>query len=514
MRRPAAWRRGFPYDGRMQTPLAPLLAKPSAPLSVRGIAWVLGIAPALAAGAPVAQDAAQPAAALPYSAASPALEPSAAETLSLELINRFRADPAAEGLLLAAKPWPREPYEGLDIDLFVAEMAALEPAQPLVYHPRLIGASRNHLAYTLAARDYGHDETPGPPEFTGAQSQERALFAGYPAERGVVAECAGSYIHGGILGNHWSLLVDDGPGGDHGMQAGRGHRMSLVNGRYREFGNGSIAHPDGRWGEVSLCSPGADERLVGGVAYLDLDGDRFYDIGEGVGGLAIECEGGGAVRTWASGAYRLEAGGPGELVLRATLLDLVVEGTAPTSSDNFKFDVELSEPVLAHWRGLVATLGKSNKTKSRRALLDLAVWTEALPQLLPGLERSDPAPSAEVVAQVAAERGAWQARRDEVLVELRGARLGRVGKGGDLDLDAFAKDHRGTLMGAWFTQASELAELIEAGLALEASRATAKAKSRTRSKLEAEATELATRLDRADLRAILDAERVRLGEQD
>ncbi len=373
----------------------------------------------------------------------------------------------------------------------MAEMKELKPARPLVFNQRLIGASRNHLAYTLAARDYGHSETSGPVEFTGATPQERAVFAGYPIESGRVAECTGAYVHGGILGNHWALIVDDGPGGDHGMHANRGHRMTLVFGGYREFGAGTTAHPNGSWGHSSLCASGDDQRLIGGVAYIDHDGDDFYDLDEGVGGLSIEVVKGAAVRTWDCGSYRLEAGGDGELQLRATLLDLVVTATAPATRDNFKFDVELSEPVLEHWRRLRGTMERGNKLQRRRALLDLAVWTGAMPEL---------AAAFELPTEVSSEREAWEQRCAEILINLTGERLE------GLHLNALAKEHRGTLMEAWYTQARSLAGLIEGRLAVEASRGSASTRRRTRAKLLASALELKSQVQAPGLRSLFESE--------
>ena len=40
-------------------------------------------------------------------------------------------------------------------------------------------AAKNHVDYELLNREYGHDETPGKPGFTGVDATERAVFAGY-----------------------------------------------------------------------------------------------------------------------------------------------------------------------------------------------------------------------------------------------------------------------------------------------------------------------------------------------
>ncbi len=426
-----------------------------------------------------------------YTAEMAAPEPSPKEVLMLELINRFRADPIAEGARLATKPYPRDHYPGLDMELFVTEMNELTPAQPLVFHTRLVGASRNHLAYTLAARDYGHDETAGPPQFTGEWPQARAKFAGYPSGLGQVGECTGAYIHGGILGGIWAYIVDDGPGGDHGMQAGRGHRMALIANRYREIGVGAIAHPDGRWGDSLLCSPGGDIRLIGGVAYFDLDGDKFYDIGEGVGGLRIEVVKGAATRSWDSGAYRLEAGSDGKLQLCASLLDLLVSGSAPATHDNYKFDVELLQPVRDHLQKLRDAAGRRESAKQRRATFDLAVWTATVPKIASEFELSK---------ELTTELSALLERRARVLAELT------AGRCDDLGLKAAAKEYRGSLMESWYDQARGLAKLMQGRIALQGSRGSFSTKKRAKAKALKAAHKIESELTFEELRALFLAE--------
>ena len=94
-------------------------------------------------------------------------EPTAEETLILEYINRFRADPAAAADRIAAAKPPRKPHPKMDWEMFKLELSELQPAQPLVFNSRLVLASRNHSRYMLRNEDYGHTEKKGLPGFTG-----------------------------------------------------------------------------------------------------------------------------------------------------------------------------------------------------------------------------------------------------------------------------------------------------------------------------------------------------------
>ncbi|MFO1076407.1 MAG: CAP domain-containing protein [Planctomycetota bacterium] len=281
-------------------------------------------------------------------------EATAEETELLCWLNRFRRDPQAFARLVVDGHKP-ENAEHVDWTMFAAEMAELKPAPPLFFESRLIDASRAHARYMVEAKEYGHHETPGRPGFTGEAPVDRARAAGYTAS---VEEC--SWARGGTaLEIVAGYVVDAGaPGtGSGGMQEGRGHRRCMIDGRHREVGVGLFAWGKGLMSSVKLYgrAPGVD-RVLGGVAITDRDGDEFYDVGEGLGGVHI-LVGDRCTMTSGSGAWRLDLPGDNrakKLVARLGSIELVRD-IAP-GKDNLLIDLIFDIPGVV--AGLEATLAK------------------------------------------------------------------------------------------------------------------------------------------------------------
>jgi hypothetical protein len=349
-------------------------------------------------------------------------EPSPEETEVLCWLNHFRRDPRAFARLVAAGNRPT-PSDGVDWQRFADELAELQPAPPLFFAARLIDASRAHASYVVATREYGHHETPGRPGFTGEWPQDRARAAGYLAR---VAECS---VANGGAGLHLvaGYVVDAAPPGtgSHGMQDGRGHRRCLIDPKWREVGVGMFAWGNGNWSNVILCGePPTAGRQLGGVAIDDRDGDAFYDVGEGIGGMHIAV-GDRSTLTSASGAWHLDLT-PGttaqRLVARRGELE-VVRDLAP-GSDGLWLDLHVD--VRRAIADLEAKLGSlpATATAEQRALR------------LRLLELRAPAspPEADLAAEVDALRrvvlaglGTWtQAEADRTLQAARKAFAGTV----------------------------------------------------------------------------------------
>ncbi len=427
----------------------------------------------------------------------PEPEPTADETLGLEWVNRFRADPAGEGALLMEREFPREAFAGFDREMYLAEIAELEPAPPVFFHTRLIAAARNHANYTVlnsANKEYGHREIDGHAGFTGEWAFQRAAAAGYPKEHGRVGESTVAYCRGGIYGNHWGNIVDDGPGGEGGMQKGRGHRALTINPRYREFGMGNVIRKDGRQDLAQVYGEGSGARLIGGVAFLDLDGDGFYDVGEGVGQMTIQygvgykpilpgnrrtCGFGKwpvdpalPVHSWTSDAYVLSAKSNKATSIKATYFDLILEEEVPTSDANFKVDFELSERLQAKLRILTRQLNFKTQRKVRRAQEDLAFWTHRFPALEP------PSPLPEEVLSLQA---LWDSASQAALDKLtRGEPL-------DPKYTPEFKVNKNSNMGKWFQDAQALSGIMRKRQSLQASKGSASTKERKRKALSKEA---------------------------
>jgi hypothetical protein len=101
---------------------------------------------------------------------------------------------------------------------------------------------------------------------------------------------ASSVFHG-----YAALAVDWGTGGTGGMQSGRPHRVNITSSGYREIGVGvaygtkSNVGPQLVTQDFGRLSPSAT--FATGVAYYDLDGDNFYDSGEGISGVTVNISG-------------------------------------------------------------------------------------------------------------------------------------------------------------------------------------------------------------------------------
>lgn len=218
--------------------------------------------------------------------------PSAEEQQYIEFINRARANPGAEGARLAATSDPAVVYNytyyGVNLTLMQSEFNALPVLPPLAPNAKLMATSRSHSAWMLANALQSHDETN--PDNT---SWDRIADAGYEAWTSGenIFAYSSSPWHG-----HAGFEVDWGPGG---MQAGRGHRANIHSADFNELGVGVVL------GTNTSVTPAIGPQVVTqdfgmqfteptfgtGVAYYDLNGNNFYDPGEGIAGLNVNVSG-------------------------------------------------------------------------------------------------------------------------------------------------------------------------------------------------------------------------------
>ncbi|MGI9240194.1 MAG: CAP domain-containing protein, partial [Verrucomicrobiales bacterium] len=210
----------------------------------------------------------------------------------MELINRARANPAAEGELLAAQALSEtsvysDAYAfGTQLSLMKAEMAAISPAPPLSFNENLISVARTHNNNMLTVNQQTHFSSSSIYHY-----QQRMDRGGY------VWSQAGENIFASALNvreAHASFEIDWGSGTG-GMRNPRGHRNSIHNPGYREIGIGYLVASSSSLGP-SLITQDFGERIsratikpyITGVAIYDADGDNFYDIGEGIAGVRVE----------------------------------------------------------------------------------------------------------------------------------------------------------------------------------------------------------------------------------
>ena len=89
-------------------------------------------------------------------------DPTAEEQLSLELINRARANPTAEGIWLAELANQQASIKSdvtsfkTNLNTMKAEMAALSVQPPLSFNANLIEVARTHSANMLASNSQTH----------------------------------------------------------------------------------------------------------------------------------------------------------------------------------------------------------------------------------------------------------------------------------------------------------------------------------------------------------------------
>lgn len=215
----------------------------------------------------------------------------------LELINRARANPTQEGIFLATNTDPSvlasiQQY-GVNLTMMKDELALLPSRMPLAFNKELSIAARGHNQYQFDQALQTHDSA------NGDGIAKRATAAGY--DWSSIGENVFSYATNSIHG-HIGFQIDWGPpsapGDTDGMQNPRGHRDN-IHADFREIGIGVINGTNTVAGRTvgsqlvtqNFGTNNFDEAFVTGVAYHDLNGNSFYDPGEGIGGLTVTVEG-------------------------------------------------------------------------------------------------------------------------------------------------------------------------------------------------------------------------------
>ncbi len=269
-------------------------------------------------------------------------DPTAEEQLMLEMINRARMDPKAEGTRLMDTPdqQVQQAYTYWQIDKAKTKSAfSTYPSRPpLAFHPKLIQAARLHTADMVANNFQGHVGS------NGSQLNQRYANQGYTS-MGQYGENVAAYATSVWYG-HCGFNVDWGPQN----QIDLGHRSNIMNfsgAVYTECGIG-IQHTSGglQSGTVGPMVITQDfgiqsTRYITGVVYEDKNANGFYDVGEGLEGVKIQPSRGSywAVSS-ASGGYAIPFSGNGAVTLTASggALGETMTVQATFSGDNLKVD--------------------------------------------------------------------------------------------------------------------------------------------------------------------------------
>jgi len=229
-------------------------------------------------------------------------EPTPEETLLLEYVNRLRADPQGEIKRVRADPGNHGRGRFIDWDLFEREMNDLEPLPPLVMNLKLLLAARRHAYYLTVNDKRGHEEEDELTGFTGIKMPQRITEAGYTW----TSWYENVYVARDPWSVHAGFVIDFDKKTPSGMKDGRGHRVNMLRPELREAGTGSYHRESDNMYVEGFANRKDAVRLVGGVVYDDKDGDKFYSVGEGAGGVTITSSDGSTARTWKSGAWALE----------------------------------------------------------------------------------------------------------------------------------------------------------------------------------------------------------------
>ncbi|NQV26308.1 MAG: hypothetical protein HQ518_18290, partial [Rhodopirellula sp.] len=280
----------------------------------------------------------------------------------LELLNQFRDNPQAElDKLLSSHPSPltaRDADVQAALDFFSVDGATLDAqfanfsaAPPLAWNEALHNAAAAHNSLMIQFDQQSH-QLPGESGLL-----DRDVSAGYDWQFSVrVGENIFAFSQSVIYG-HAAFVIDWGYG-PNGIQDPAGHRINMLDQGFQEVGMAIVEETDpstmvgplvisqefGRRGNYG-------DPAVLGVVYDDLNGDGFYNAGEGLSGVSVELSGtngtfttmsltaGGYQAKVPSGTYTVTATG-GSLGGTIRKFDVMVGGS------NVKVDFEASDSIV------------------------------------------------------------------------------------------------------------------------------------------------------------------------
>lgn len=233
-------------------------------------------------------------------------------------------------------------YEQYMLELVNAERAKVG-AQPLAFDSSLNTAAENHSAWMISTDSFSHTGAGGSSPgarmtaagytFSGSWSWgENIAWASTRAPAGLQDE---------VLLLHTNLMNSS------------GHRANILNGNYREIGIGfevgQYGSYEGAFVTQDFASTATNPFLTG-VAFDDLDGDKRYDVGEGLGNLTVSATNNttGAVKTTtttAAGGYDLDLAAGTYIVTFSGAGFATTTQLATIGTKNVKLD--LIDPALS-----------------------------------------------------------------------------------------------------------------------------------------------------------------------
>lgn len=218
--------------------------------------------------------------------------PTADEQYMLELINRARVNPTAEGIRLAGVTdiyaQAAINYFGVDLARLRREFASYPTRPPVAMNAQLLAAARRHSTDMARKNFQSHTGSDGSSIF------QRINQAGFEAN--IMNESIYSNLVTTTYYAHVGFNIDWGSGSG-GTQQGLGHRMNIMNFGdtvFREAGIG-VAERTGasaqQYGKLSITQNFANASVTRffllGVAYNDVNRNGICDPGEGLSGIKV-----------------------------------------------------------------------------------------------------------------------------------------------------------------------------------------------------------------------------------
>ncbi len=283
-------------------------------------------------------------------AAYPQPQPSNQEQYLLELINVARANPAAEGQMLAniTDPEILRYYQHYSVNTgaMASQFAGYSARPPLAFNANLMASSLAQSQYQASSGVQTHTSADG------TTFDKRISAAGY--DWSAVGENVYAYAENPFFG-HVGLMADWGvPDLD--------HRMNLLNTDssypvYREIGISAVASGIANFGPLVITEDFGTPASSGtaylvGVVYGDSNNNGAYDEGEGLGGVTVTPDGTNyyAVSTATGGfVIPLPTSGSGTLTITAAgggLGGARVKTVNYTAGTNVKVDFTTADPVV------------------------------------------------------------------------------------------------------------------------------------------------------------------------
>ena len=282
--------------------------------------------------------------------------PTAYEQLMLELVNKARANPAAEAARLGIGL-----NDGLD-----AGTISPAPKEPLAFQSQLIAASRFHSQWMLDVDVFNHTGAAGSDGF------------GRMADAGYVF--SGAYRWGeNIAWGGWTGALDPLPMAydlHDNLFRSKGHRTNICGTGFKQLGIGILEGSfQGYNALMATQNYAASSAYPGswllGVVFRDRDEDGAYDVGEGLSGVRVAlADGSWEAVTSGSGGYAMPCAGSGKLsvTFNGTAIGGPVTRSITRAGSNLKLDLVISStapssPEIAIFqpRGSSLTSGSSNR---------------------------------------------------------------------------------------------------------------------------------------------------------